>query len=203
MVDPKRKSSSSLLLRLDEIPQSGRDLRVRLLPEEVRASLPDAYEIDGSRGGEVSGRVLLVDENLHVSVTVIIAAAFDCSRCGVSSRGQWTAGVEALFVPKGRNSTKLGGDELDDETFDDLVEYEGRIVDLRPNLAQALAVALDPYPVCHQDCAGLCSACGANRDENKCTCTQPIDPRWGPLADILGTMQVEQQGDGNGSSQKA
>ncbi|MFH1533047.1 MAG: DUF177 domain-containing protein [Pseudomonadota bacterium] len=203
MVDPKRKSSSSLLLRLDEIPQAGRTLDVRLLPEEVRASLPDAYEIDGSRGGEVRGHVLLVDENLHVSVTVTVTAVFDCSRCAEPSRGQWTARIEALFVPKGRRSTKLGGDELDDEPFDDLVEYEGRVVDLRPNLGQALAVALDPYPVCHEDCAGLCSECGANQNVNKCTCTRPIDPRWGPLADILGTIQVEQEGDGNGSSQEA
>lgn len=202
-MDPKRKTSSDLVLRLDEIPQAGRTLRVKLEADEVRASLPDAYRIDGSRGGEVSGHILLVDENLHVAATITVAAAFDCSRCAEPSRGLWTTKVETLFVPAGRNTTKLGGDELDDEPFDDLVEYVGRVVDLRPSLGQALAVALDPYPVCTDGCAGLCPECGANRNEDKCTCTRPIDPRWGPLADILGTMKAENEGDGNGSSQEA
>jgi uncharacterized protein len=202
-VDPKKKTSSALVLRLDEIPQAGHSLNVRLDADKVRASLPDAYRIDGSRGGEVNGLVMLVDENLHVAAKISVAAAFDCSRCAEPSSGQWTTRIETLFVPAGRNSTKLGGDELDDEPFDDLVEYVGRFVDLRPTLVQALAVALNPYPVCTDGCAGLCPECGANRNENKCTCTRPVDPRWGPLADILGTMQAAQEGDGNGSSQEA
>ena len=202
-MDPKRKSSSALLLRLDEIPQAGQTLHVRLVSDEVRSSLPEAYRIDGSKGGEVSGHALLVEDNLHVNATVTVAGAFDCSRCAETKTGIWTAKVEALYVPAGRNSTKLGGDELDDEPFDDLIEYKGRTVDLRPSLVQALAVALEPYPVCSDACAGLCPECGATRNQNKCTCTRPIDPRWGPLADILGTMQAEQEGDENGSSQEA
>ena len=202
MVDPKRKSSSALLLRLDEMPQAGRTLQVALLPEEVRASLPDAYEIDGSRGGEISGHVLLAGENLHVSATLTVAASFQCSRCAEPSHGEWAVKIETLFVPAGRNSTRLGGDELDDEPFDDFVEYHGRVVDLRPSLGQALAVALDPYPICHSDCAGLCFECGENKNVNKCTCVRPIDPRWGPLADLLGATQANQEGDRDGSSQE-
>ena len=202
-MEPKRKSSSALLLRLDEMPQSGQTLHVPLEPAELRASLPDAYRIEGSSRGEVSGHALQVEENLHLAATVTVAAGFDCSRCAEPSEGQWAARVETLFIPAGRGGAKLGGDELDDEPFDDLVEYEGRVVDLRPTLGQALAVALDPYPVCSDDCAGLCPECGANRNKSVCICNRPIDPRWGPLVDILGSMKTEQEGEGDGSSQEA
>lgn len=200
VVDPKRKSSSALLLRLDEMPKAGRTIRAALKPDEVSAFLPDAYRIDGSRGGEVNGHALLVDGNLHATATVTIAAAFDCSRCAEPSNGEWTAKIETLFIPAGKNGTKLGGDDLDDEPFDDIVEYQGRAVDLRPSLEQALAVALPPYPVCRQDCAGLCTECNINLNEKQCTCTRPVDPRWGPLAELLGSIQAEQEGDQNGSS---
>ncbi len=175
-------------------PQAGQTLNVKLVSDAVRASLPDAYRFDRSRGGEVSGHALLVDDNLHVSATVTVAAGFDCSRCAEPSRGQWTAKIEALFVPAGRHSAKLGGDELDEEPIEDFIEYHGRTVDLRPSVGQALAVAMNPYPICSDACAGLCPECGANRNQNKCTCTRPIDPRWGPLADLLATKQDEEEG---------
>ena len=203
VVDPKRKSSSALLLRLDEMPKAGRTIHAALEPDDVSASLPDAYRIDGSRGGEVSGHALMVDGNLHVKATVTIAAAFDCSRCAEPSRGEWSAKIETLFVPEGQKSTKLGGDELDDEPFDDIVGYRGRIVNLQPSVKQTLTIALPPYPVCRQDCAGLCTECNTNLNENQCTCTRSNDPRWGPLADLLGAIQAEKEGDQNGSSQKA
>jgi len=185
------------------MPRSGQTLHAALQPAELRAFLPDAYRIDGSSGGEVSGHVLLAEENLHVAATVAVTAGFDCSRCAEPAQRRWTARVETLFIPAGRSGAKLGGDELDEEPFDDIVEYRGRVVDLRPTLGQALAVAMDPYPVCSDDCSGLCPECGANRNKVECTCTRPMDPRWDPLADILVEMEPGQEGEGDGSSQEA
>ncbi len=69
-------------------------------------------------------------------------------------------------------------------------------------LGPALAVALNPYPVCREGCAGLCPGCGVNRNEDECTCTRSLDPRWGPLADIKEMMEAEQEGDTDGSPQE-
>ena len=201
------------MLRLDEIPRSGRTLQVRLLSDEVGSFLPKAYRIDGARGGEVRGEVILAGDNIHVNAILTVAAAFDCSRCAEPSRGDWEVRIETLFVPAGRKGTRLAGDELDEEHFDDIVEYQGQRIDLRPILEQALAVALTPFPVCSDDCAGVCLECGANLNLSACICTstKPIDSRWGPLADLLGStntkpitkMDSKNEGERDGSSKEA
>ena len=201
------------MLRIDEIPRSGRTIQVGLLSDEVASFLPEAYRIDGSRGGEVRGEVHLAGDYFHVNAILTVAAAFDCSRCAEPSRGDWKVRIGTLFVPAGRKGAKLAGDELDEERFDDVVEYQGRRIDLRPILEQALAVALAPFPVCSDDCAGVCPECGANRNLSACTCTstKPVDSRWGPIADLLGSMNMKpnsnmdskNEGERDGSSQKA
>ena len=39
-------------------------------------------------------------------------------------------------------------------------------------------------PLCRPDCLGLCPTCGADRNEEPCTCAEPGDPRWAAL-DVL------------------
>jgi uncharacterized protein len=39
--------------------------------------------------------------------------------------------------------------------------------------------------VCRENCQGLCSVCGKNRNTEPCSCAQPLeDPRWAALKDI-------------------
>ena len=197
------------MLRVDEIPRSGRTIHERLLSEEVASFLPEAYRIGGSRGGEVRGEVRLCEDNVHVNAILTVAATFNCSRCGEPSRGEWKVRTETLFVPADRKGTRLAGDELDEEHFDNIVEYEGRRIDLRPTLEQALVMALAPFPVCSDECAGICPECGANLNLGACTCTNSVDSRWRPLADLLGSMMEpnpkmdsKNEGECHGSSEK-
>ncbi|MBM4372538.1 MAG: DUF177 domain-containing protein, partial [Deltaproteobacteria bacterium] len=142
-------------------------------------------------------------ENLLVRATLSLEAVFDCSRCAEEGRGSWEVRSETLFVPSERGTTKLAGEEIDDEGFDDVVEFDGRSVDLEPVLLQALAVALPPYPVCSDQCAGLCPVCGVNRNRASCACDpRPVDPRWGPLAQLLGAATDQPQGEGDARSEE-
>lgn len=43
-------------------------------------------------------------------------------------------------------------------------------VDLRPALREELALAVDVFPLCREDCRGLCPRCGADLNRGPCQC---------------------------------
>ncbi|HEX7023190.1 MAG TPA: DUF177 domain-containing protein [Gemmatimonadales bacterium] len=44
-------------------------------------------------------------------------------------------------------------------------------VDLRPAVREELVLAVDAYPLCREDCRGLCPRCGADLNRGACDCT--------------------------------
>lgn len=55
-------------------------------------------------------------------------------------------------------------------------------LDLVPALREELLLAIPTYPLCAEDCAGLCPRCGARRAEQECNCVlEEPDPRWDAL----------------------
>jgi len=61
-------------------------------------------------------------------------------------------------------------------------------VDLTPEMREAIILVLPGYPVCREDCKGLCAHCGANLNREPCTCASATTPTGGPWTglDLLG-----------------
>lgn len=57
-------------------------------------------------------------------------------------------------------------------------------IDLEPVLRDAVVTALPFQPVCKEDCAGLCSECGMNLNEDPEHHHEVLDPRWAALAGL-------------------
>jgi uncharacterized protein len=49
-------------------------------------------------------------------------------------------------------------------------------VDLSPAVREELALAAPAYPVCREDCAGLCPTCGADLNQGPCQCAVSPKP---------------------------
>lgn len=126
-------------------------------PLEVRATA------EGSPGrgiwvqGSLSGRVLA-----------------SCRRCLEPLELEVSESFELLFDPK---TPEVDGD-LTLYGFDPKAEE----LDLRAPLRERLLLAVPFFPVCREDCPGLCGRCGQSLSEGECGCgaAEP-DPRWGPL----------------------
>lgn len=60
------------------------------------------------------------------------------------------------------------------------------VLDLQGWARDALALALPPVLLCREDCAGLCSVCGANLNEAgpDHAHQQAMDPRWAKLSEL-------------------
>lgn len=72
-------------------------------------------------------------------------------------------------------------DESDAYTFDPAA----LVVDLRPAVREEWLLHVPAFPLCRDDCAGLCPRCGADRnlpaDAGGCGCAPAADPRWDAL----------------------
>lgn len=44
-------------------------------------------------------------------------------------------------------------------------------VDVRPAVREELALAVDAFPLCREDCRGLCPRCGADLNRGACGCS--------------------------------
>ena len=61
---------------------------------------------------------------------------------------------------------------------------EDDFIDLAPLAHDAIFLDLPLAPLCREDCKGLCPFCGIDRNEERCDCVAPPDPRWASL-DVL------------------
>jgi len=60
-------------------------------------------------------------------------------------------------------------------------------VDVTPDLREALVLRIPIYPLCREDCRGLCPYCGANLNREECTCSpQAMESRW----DVLDKLRL-------------
>ncbi|MHB8263737.1 MAG: YceD family protein [Acidimicrobiales bacterium] len=60
---------------------------------------------------------------------------------------------------------------------DDLIyPITGGSIDLEPLIRDALLTSLPLAPLCAEDCKGLCSGCGADLNQDSCTCKRPSCP---------------------------
>jgi uncharacterized protein len=54
-------------------------------------------------------------------------------------------------------------------------------LDLGDAIRSELILAAPEFPLCRDDCRGICPRCGADLNEGPCTCPPGRDPRWAAL----------------------
>jgi uncharacterized protein len=84
---------------------------------------------------------------------------------------------------------------VDDPDVTDELTYpiDQSFIDLAPLVHDAILLDLPLAPLCRADCQGLCPYCGVDRNEARCDCQAPRDPRWATL-DGLQFADPESEG---------
>lgn len=110
-------------------------------------------------------------EGIVVRGTIEAPWTAECSRCLNPARGTVRVAVDDLFERE----------PVPGETY----PLEPEAIDLEPLVRDAVVLELPSAPLCRDDCAGLCPACGADRNEVDCDCTfDDADPRWAALRSL-------------------
>jgi uncharacterized protein len=146
------------------------DIReLRRGPVETVGTLPPDDPAFQGLGLELSGP-LTVDGQLQETsegeyfwrATLSGAVRNECRRCLIPLTSPVDVDVSVMF--------STDPDAADDPSVYPLAE-SARTVDLRPAVREELALVAPTFPLCREDCAGLCPKCGADLNAGPCSCT--------------------------------
>ncbi|MBN1163106.1 MAG: DUF177 domain-containing protein [Candidatus Krumholzibacteriota bacterium] len=106
----------------------------------------------------------------------------ECDRCLEPFDYVIDTGFKLLFQRGEKVQLPAGITEDDFILLNDTSEFG---YDIFPRVKEAVLIELPIRFLCREDCAGLCSGCGANLNRGACACTRKeSDPRWGPLKEL-------------------
>src|SRR5690606_27227493 len=103
-------------------------------------------------------RMESVSEGVLVSARARARLRGECGRCLRDITDAVDVEFQQLYAYE--HSTT---DETTDE--DEVGRMHGDLIDLEPDLRDAMVLALPLHPVCREDCPGLCPACGVPWDD--------------------------------------
>ena len=151
------------------------------------AEVDDDIEIAGSEE-HVGGRVKLTrtDQGILVQGALETGAALVCGRCLRSFPYSLRLSIEEVYEQR---QDAFSGAPLPQEGESSVFTIDAHhIIDLTEAARQYAGMALPMKPLCREDCAGLCPACGHNLNQGQCECpVAETDPRWAALAEPATT----------------
>jgi uncharacterized protein len=122
-----------------------------------------------------TGQGILVMAQFRVELALICAHCLEPFTLAVSFELQENFRPLVDILTGAKLPTAPGEDEAT------LID-ERHILDLSEVLRQEIILATPLYPICREDCAGICPHCGQNLNEGTCDCRESyIDPRWEAL----------------------
>ncbi len=131
---------------------------------EVGLSQPEWRErVRGTFTVEKSG------ERVSVRGTVTTRAHLECVRC----LREFELTLDAPLVVYAERTGSTSREEQDELERDDyMLFHDGRRLDLREAVREAMLLELPITPHCREDCPGLCPRCGAELALGACGCAR-------------------------------
>jgi uncharacterized protein len=120
-------------------------------------------------------RMESVTEGVLVSARVRAPLTGECGRCLRDIDPTLVVAFQELYA-YAHSTTEATTEE------DEVGRMQGDLIDLEPELRDAVVLALPTTPLCRNDCPGLCPECGVHWDDLPADHDhRPIDSRWAAL----------------------
>jgi uncharacterized protein len=111
-----------------------------------------------------------------------------CARCIEPVEIPLAADFDLIFRPLGVDGDAPERSITAPET--EIGYYQGDGLLLEDVLREQVLLSLPVRTLCNEDCKGLCPRCGANRNNQPCTCDEgPSDPRWEALGGLRSRIK--------------
>ena len=147
------------------------------VPAEVAAEFP---EFSVEQPVEFSGTVTNEGKvAFRVTGSYKAQVGYSCGRCLKECTKQVSGDIEALFC---EDISGIDQDEIDVRCMD------GDKLPLADLIMSDIAFEFPMQPLCREDCKGICPVCGADLNNEACSCNvENIDPRWEKLKNFKFT----------------
>lgn len=159
-------------------------------PAEISTSDLDHRDLRELGPVHWKGRIDHVDPGFLLRATFEYQQILRCRRCLGPVRQEVEGEIEMLLT---REPEELAEDDVEVELEEEdlgIFHYREEEIELEPFLEEELQLSIPMNPLCRPDCQGLCSQCGANLNEESCSCEdEPVDSRWEGLAAIKEQLE--------------
>ena len=178
-----------LIIQISQIPPEGLPVDADLVASEVHVEGEDAFVL--RPGGHLRALVERGEEDsVHVRGRLSARLGLQCGRCLEPFELPVDQELDLFYLPHRPDAAVEGEEEEDDVGLSDhdmvVAFYRGGELDLGQMVREQFFLAVPMKHLCRQDCAGLCPACGANRNQVACQCVvEDTDPRLVPLKKLL------------------
>lgn len=126
------------------------------------------------------GNVFKVDGEILIQANILFTFEDICDRCLKPTI------IDGKTVLSGKLIEGTGEVCEEDEGYDEVIYYKDDTLDIHNNILDQVALALPMKSLCNPQCKGLCPKCGADLNENTCSCVlNDIDPRLEKLKDFF------------------
>lgn len=152
-----------------------RDGTLRAKEFDFKADISD-IEPSVPNGITISGEIVNRADVLILSMEIRGVRELLCDRCAKEFSRETVVPFESCIV-----------DHLDNEDDEDyFIVCEGDELDIEELAVSVFILGFESKNLCSEDCKGLCQKCGANLNEQTCSCKdESIDPRLEILAQLL------------------
>lgn len=179
------KPKHDLVIELRKVPQDGAEIHAVLTDAGLHLEGEDSFAL--LPGARFDGRVDRgEDESLHIVGTLQATVRLECGRCLDAFEHPAGANLDLYFLPD--DGTELVEQDVELKERDMVVgSYAGTELDLGETLREHIHLSIPLKRLCREDCQGLCTTCGANRNHTTCACPEraDADPRLAGLADLF------------------
>ena len=137
------------------------------------------------------------EDNIYVKAAVSAEIEMECGRCLEPFTIDLAGVYEIQFIPANNPEEIISGGFEDEERY-----YDGESIDISEDTRQALVIQIPIWPLCSQECEGLCAGCGVNLNEAHCVCDDAGDfasdlPRvnspFAELPQLLASAKLENE----------
>lgn len=171
---------------VSRIPAGGRVLDEGLTPEGLGVDGQEGFDL-GS-GGRIEGHVERGDDDsVHVTGRITARLGLVCDRCARAYEQVLDQRVDLYSLPHRADVPVEDEDEVELSDRDMVVSYhrEDRLP-LGDLVREQLVLAVPMARLCRVECRGLCSGCGADRNETTCDCQ--VEQTGSPFAALKGIV---------------
>ena len=124
---------------------------------------------------KVEGQLVSRNEILELEATIETELELNCSRCLDTFIYPIDIDIEERFT---------NDPDLED---DGIMFVDGDTIDITEIIENCIISTLPIKRLCKEDCKGLCSVCGANKNVENCSCLDyDVDVRLAKLRELFG-----------------
>jgi uncharacterized protein len=180
------KARNILQISIKSIPDTGKDLVLDLEPEWFAPWREEDPGLEFSQA-TIHGALHLSKHHKDILVRGHLTGELTlaCSRCLEPLVTPVETDFDLLLVPRpfaaGAEEAELTPRDLDQDF------YAGDTLDLEAIIREQIILMVPLKPLCQEACKGLCPTCGANLNQESCSCTtEKSASPFAPLAKLKG-----------------